>query len=104
MAGIGAIEQMLCEDAQELVGTRHNRGGDRVGHRWGQDQRKHRFATHMRAGQRASVIGAVARKLGARFLNMRANLLPSNVRRHLRAYVPRRQTRACQTLRTHKES
>src|SRR5713101_2086677 len=34
-AGIGAIEQMLCEDAQQLAGTPHNRGGGRVGHRWG---------------------------------------------------------------------
>ena len=31
-AGIGAIEQMLCEDAQQLAGTPHNRGGGRVGH------------------------------------------------------------------------
>jgi hypothetical protein len=34
-AGIGAIEQMLCEDAQQLAGARHNRGGGRIGHRWG---------------------------------------------------------------------
>ena len=34
-AGIGAIEQMLCEDAQQLTGAPHNRGGGRVGHRWG---------------------------------------------------------------------
>src|SRR5215218_8704055 len=33
-AGIGAIEQMLCEDAQRLAGARHNRG-ERAGHRWG---------------------------------------------------------------------
>jgi putative transposase len=33
-AGIGAIEQMLCEDAQHLAGPRHSRG-ERVGHRWG---------------------------------------------------------------------
>src|SRR3954463_2773159 len=33
-AGIGAIEQMLCEDAQRLAGRPHSRG-DRVGHRWG---------------------------------------------------------------------
>jgi hypothetical protein len=32
-AGIGAIEQMLCEDAQQLAGPRHSRG-ERVGHRW----------------------------------------------------------------------
>src|SRR5205809_6558697 len=30
-AGIGAIEQMLCEDAQQLAGAPHNRGGGRVG-------------------------------------------------------------------------
>ena len=28
-AGIGAIEQMLCEDAQRLAGPRHSRGGAR---------------------------------------------------------------------------
>jgi hypothetical protein len=39
-AGIGAIEQMLCEDAQQLVGTRHNRGADRVGQRWGRTKGK----------------------------------------------------------------
>jgi putative transposase len=33
-AGIGVIEQMLCEDAQRLAGPRHSRG-ERVGHRWG---------------------------------------------------------------------
>src|SRR5215470_17320675 len=39
-AGIGAIEQMLCEDAQQLVGAPHNRGGGRVGHRWGRTKGK----------------------------------------------------------------
>ena len=34
-AGIGAIEQMLREDAQRLTGAPHCRGGGRVGHRWG---------------------------------------------------------------------
>ena len=29
-AGIGAIEQMLCEDAQQLAGAPHSRGGGRV--------------------------------------------------------------------------
>jgi putative transposase len=33
-AGIGAIEQMLCEDADRLAGPRHSRG-ERSGHRWG---------------------------------------------------------------------
>jgi hypothetical protein len=34
-AGIRAIEQMLREDAQQLTGAWHCRGGGRVGHRWG---------------------------------------------------------------------
>ncbi len=34
-AGIGAIEQMLREDAQQLAGAPHSRGGGRVGYRWG---------------------------------------------------------------------
>ena len=34
-AGISAMEQMLCEDAQQLTGARHSRGGARIGHRWG---------------------------------------------------------------------
>jgi putative transposase len=34
-AGIGAIEQMLCEDAQRLAGPRHSRRQGRGGHRWG---------------------------------------------------------------------
>jgi hypothetical protein len=34
-AGIGAVEQMLREDdAQQLTGAPHRRGGGRVGHRW----------------------------------------------------------------------
>src|SRR5271167_67900 len=33
-AGIGAIEQMLCEDARRVAGPRHSRG-ERAGHRWG---------------------------------------------------------------------
>ena len=40
-AGIGAIEQMLCEDAQRLAGAPpHSRGGGRVGHRWGRTRGK----------------------------------------------------------------
>jgi putative transposase len=34
-AGIGAIEQMLCDDAGQLTGTPYSRGEHRVGHRWG---------------------------------------------------------------------
>jgi transposase-like protein len=34
-AGIGAMEQMLREDARQLAGPRHGRGGTRAGHRWG---------------------------------------------------------------------
>ena len=39
-AGIGAIEQMLCEDARQLAGAPHNRSGGRVGHRWGRTKGK----------------------------------------------------------------
>src|SRR3990172_3839323 len=39
-AGIGAIEHMLCEDAQQLAGAPHSRGGGRVGHRWGETKGK----------------------------------------------------------------
>jgi len=31
---------MLCEDAQELAGKPHSRGGDRVGQRWGRTKGK----------------------------------------------------------------
>jgi len=34
-AGIGALEQMLCDDAQRLAGNRHGRRRERAGHRWG---------------------------------------------------------------------
>ena len=39
-AGIGAIERMLCEDAQQLAGMPHSRDRGRVGHRWGQTKGK----------------------------------------------------------------
>jgi putative transposase len=39
-AGIEAVEQMLREDAQELAGKPHSRGGDRVGQRWGRTKGK----------------------------------------------------------------
>ena len=39
-AGIEAVEQMLCEDAQDLAGKPHSRSGDRVGHRWGRTKGK----------------------------------------------------------------
>jgi hypothetical protein len=41
-AGIGAVEQMLREDAQQLTGAPHRRGGGRVGHRWGTTEGKSR--------------------------------------------------------------
>jgi hypothetical protein len=34
-AGIGAMEQMLREDAHQLTGAPHSRRGGRLGHRWG---------------------------------------------------------------------
>ncbi len=39
-AGIGAIERMLCEDAKQLAGAPHSRGGGRVGYRWGRTKGK----------------------------------------------------------------
>jgi putative transposase len=39
-AGIAAIEQMLDEDARQLAGAPHSRGGSRSGHRWGTTQGK----------------------------------------------------------------
>src|SRR5438270_10549795 len=33
-AGIGAMERMLCEDAQQLAGDPHRHGGSRIGQRW----------------------------------------------------------------------
>src|SRR6266542_3991312 len=34
-AGVGALERMLCEDAEQLAGTPHSRNEGRVDHRWG---------------------------------------------------------------------
>ena len=39
-AGIGAVEQMLRQDAQQLTGAPHSRGGGRAGHRWGTTEGK----------------------------------------------------------------
>jgi putative transposase len=39
-AEIGAIEQMAREDAQQLTGTPHSRGGGRIDHRWGTTEGK----------------------------------------------------------------
>jgi putative transposase len=39
-AGIGAIERMLHEDAQQLIGIPHSRGRGRIGHRWGKTKGK----------------------------------------------------------------
>ena len=39
-AGIGAIERLLCEDAKQLAGAPHSRGGGRVGYRWGRTKGK----------------------------------------------------------------
>jgi len=34
-AGVGALERMLSEDAEQLAGAPHSRSEGRVGHRWG---------------------------------------------------------------------
>jgi len=60
-AGIGAIEQMLCEDAQRLVGAPHSRGGGRVGHRWGRTKGKIGFH-----GGNVAVYRPRVRSLGGR--------------------------------------
>jgi hypothetical protein len=39
-AGIEAMEQMLCEDAQRLTGARHGRDPERCGHRGGTTEGK----------------------------------------------------------------
>ena len=39
-AGIGALEQMLRQDAQQLTGAPHSRSGGRAGHRWGTTEGK----------------------------------------------------------------
>src|ERR1700755_3258183 len=39
-AGIGAIERMLCEDAQQLAGMPNSGEESRVGHRWGRTKGK----------------------------------------------------------------
>jgi len=38
--GLATVEQMLREDAQQLTGAPHRRGGGRVGHRWGTPEAK----------------------------------------------------------------
>jgi hypothetical protein len=39
-AGVGAIEQMLWHDAQQLTGAPHSRGERRVGPRWSRTKGK----------------------------------------------------------------
>jgi transposase-like protein len=39
-AGMAALEQMLCEDAERLAGPRHGRNRDRTGRRWGETKGK----------------------------------------------------------------
>src|ERR1700726_497464 len=62
-AGIGAIEQMLCEDAQRLAGAPHSRGGGRVGHRWGKTKGKIGFHGGKVAVHRPRVRGLDGREL-----------------------------------------
>jgi transposase-like protein len=39
-AGMAALEQMLCEDAERLAGPRHGRNRNRAGRRWGETKGK----------------------------------------------------------------
>ena len=57
-AGIGAVEQMLREDGQQLTGAPHSRGGGRVGHRWGTTEAR---SASTAAGYGASAAGAQLR-------------------------------------------
>ena len=57
VAGIGAMEQVLREDAQRLTGPCHSRGGGRVGHRWGMTKDKIGFYGGNVAVQRLRVRG-----------------------------------------------
>ena len=58
-AGIGAVEQMLREDGQQLTGAPHSRGGGRVGPPLGHDGGQDRLPR--RQGYGASAAGAQLR-------------------------------------------
>ena len=62
-AGIGAIEQMLREDAELLAGEPHSRGGGRVGHRWGRTKGKIGFHGGKIAVHRPRVRGFDGREI-----------------------------------------
>jgi putative transposase len=62
-AGIGAIEQMLRENAQQLTGAWHRRGGGRVGHRWGTTAGKIGFHGGKVTVHRPRCAASTARKL-----------------------------------------
>ena len=59
-AGIGAIEQMLCEDAQQLAGAPHSRGGRPCRPPLGPDQGQDRLPRRQCCG--ASAAGAWLRR------------------------------------------
>jgi hypothetical protein len=73
-AGIGAIEQMPCEDAQQLAGTPHNRGGGRVGHRWGRTKGK--IAATIRVPKKSPARGRLEVD-GVRHLRLLSHLHPN---------------------------
>jgi putative transposase len=62
-AGIGAIEQMLVEEAEQLTGAPHRRGGGRRGHRWGRTQGKIGFHGGKVAVHRPRVRGLDCREM-----------------------------------------
>src|SRR5215471_4160685 len=66
IAGIGAIEQMLCEDARQLAGARHSRGGGRIGYRWGRTKGKIGFHGGKVAVHRRGCAVTTAMKLRCR--------------------------------------
>ena len=62
-AGIGAIEQMLVEEAEQFTGAPHRRGGGRRGHRWGRTQGKIGFHGGKVAVHRPRVRGLDCREM-----------------------------------------
>jgi hypothetical protein len=73
-AGIEAVEQMLREDAQQLTGAPHRRGGGRVGHRWGTPEGKSR--TRDLGKRAAGWLSTSDRRIGAAALAVMHTTLP----------------------------
>ena len=82
-AGIGAVEQMLRQDAQQLTGAPHSRGGGRAGHRWGTTEGKIRLPRRQSYGP-ASASGRQQAEAALSFLPGFCHRLPFAHRTALR--------------------